>query len=303
MYKNIVLFITLFSFPAIKSQAFITEIINNTNTIISIKSPPTSQAMANGHNQPIDYKMDFLVSESIGSKVLEKSCQISPHSRHIVDGLIIPSVNQNSADNSIGLYMAAKFSWEPFLLLGRVGDLLSIVDMHPVVKQLNFMNEKYTGKGIVGDYISKDVNTYTLEINELKPSLAVVGSRAITRSVFPYEAGSLEINLKPNSIDASKVKSELKKQSPVARITAYGEDKRPITVLIEFDKIVTDYFRRNFIEQLGKRIDLNGAGIPHTDLKDGKSAMNFIFYRKVTQAELQAAIDAVNRLKLSEYAN
>lgn len=309
----------------IKSESYITEIINNTDTSIRIRwsSIKAHVILASdsiiGEAGPIVYGKVTLPSFD---KLTQQCIILNPKTRYLIYNLIIPEMGPNSDEsvipykekqglvfhldkyNTVSYANANTFfaTSMPFLILGQRGDFLSYASFCGSIKNFNFFGQNMKKplhnqmiEGIVNQFIPNE-STYSIEINQIQAPVVV------RSSCYAYITDSINFVFKKNNIDANMIKSKLLNEvPPVAYISSFTSENGPTNVTISFDKNVTNVFVTQFFEYLMSTKFGKFFSFDFTNLNKSQSYLNFVIYTKITQEELQNIINQVNKKRFHLY--
>jgi hypothetical protein len=279
--KKLMLAMIAVSAITIRPHVYVTQIINNTSEHLGVNK-----------------KIEIVASETAEGVALEPFYGISPHTKHVIDNLVISDAYIALIAPVIAPALGKKVN---IFSLRRVGDLFEIDtggNRSVLGRSVTFMGKEYTSHTFMQDYITENT-TYTLEISE--EPVCKAGGRGV-------KIGSkYDIILRPNNINhdvVSLIKLEQEKKCPRASISAFFEQARPLLVVIEFDMVVSEQFRTRFNAEITQALNLERPDyIERRDFwNKGKSALSLSLHKKITQEQIEQALNKINELRIPNKA-
>ncbi len=289
----------------LKPQVFVTEVINDTGSIMRMGIMPFQNvkilravSLMNGNmvpifNEAMSPSNNAFINSSGGSF---GEMHIPAKTKIILSDMVIPeslmdSLNPN--DNCGIRFILPLFEQTnqryPFLILKCKGNFLKYYSFRSemIKRTIDLFGKTIRHEipfqhieGISNDFL-EDNTTYSIEITESR-----------------IQGLPLAVYIRRNDIDVNQIKSEIEKSCPKAFISSFADEKGPIKITILFDKIVTVKFWNEFITFLcgtdkGKFFSFD----KFTDSGNGQSKSNGIIYTRMAREEFEQIIRQANQKK------
>lgn len=296
MKKLLYIFIFLISYClSVESQAYITEIINNTDKYLDINT------ICNAKTKPYVIKV---ISLSTGQEIIHlidvpsTYLSLKPRTKNLIVNLgipIIPTIPDgqlyiNDITVNFSFPMSQETHPKPFLVIRQLGDLLRIYESRGVIYSKEKRRKIIIHENFRFEKIEKDSN-YTIIINQKS---GIYSYNGLSHSPELWEKDTFDVIIQKNNIKSDDLISAVKAIRPYAYIKKFEINGLFVKAEIGFEGIRKKKELDIFYDFIQKEPFFKSMS--QIMVKDNYLIVTF--FSNITEKELQLLIDKVNKTKL-----